>query len=697
MSSAEPARPAPRRGWDLSYRARLMVGVCGLVLATGAAVTWLAFRGAQDTTRVLVDALFREVSAHAATHTRGFVLRAGPLVESLQRLGDTGLALDDSDRLARQLLAFLEGHPGLSWVDYGDEDGTFTGVYRTAEGGVRVNQSRVVNGHTHLVEHDVQRDGSWRPGRRDDDSGYDPRERPWYRKARQEDRLVWLRPYIFYNEGVPGVSCAAPVHDGAGRLRGVFSVDFDLNDLSQFVSGLAVSEHSKVFLFTADGTLLAYPGEHVRTVDGRGGDGKLLTLADTGDALVDAYRKNLRPEHLEPGAKDAFHFFDFRHGGTDYLASATTFRLGDDLDWVVGVVAPKDDFLSGVWRGQALALAVAAAALLVAVLLAGALARRVSGPVQALIAFMGRVGEGDLDARADLGGSREFRRLSDALNRMIADLRDRLRLRHSLDIAMDVQQRLLPGKPPRVRGLDVAGHSTYCDETGGDYYDFLALEEAAPDRLVVAVGDVMGHGVAAALVMAGARAVLRDRAAAGGCLADLMTRLNRLLSHDLEGTRFMTMHLSVVDARAGTFRFVSAGHDPALIYDPAADRFEEVDEAGLPLGIMEEAEYRERSHGPLRSGQVITVGTDGVWESPNPAGEQFGKGRLREVIRRSAGGSADEISQAIRDSLAAFRGEARQLDDITFVVVKAVPVAAPQAGDAPPAAAAAAAAVPGQR
>jgi phosphoserine phosphatase RsbU/P len=687
MSSAEsaPPPPRPRRSWDLSYRARLMAGVCGLVLVTGAAVTWLAYRSARSTTEVLVDSFFREVSAHAATHTRGFVLRAGPLVESLQRLGDKGLALDDSDRLATQLLAFLESNPGLTWVNYGDEDGTFTGVYRTDQGGVRVNQSRIVDGHTRLVEHDVLPDGSWRPARRDDDSGYDPRTRPWYRKARDEGRAVWLPPYVFYNQGVPGVSCAAPVRDGAGRLRGVFSADFDLNDLSDFVTGLAVSEHSKVFLFTADGTLLAYPGEHVVRVDGQRGAGKLLTLADTGDALVDAYRKNLRPEHLRPGARDAFHFFDFRHDGTEYLASATTFRVGDDLVWMVGVVAPKDDFLAGVWRSQGLALAVAAAALLVAVLLAAALARRVSGPVQALIGFMGRVGDGDLDARADLGGSREFRRLSDALNRMIADLRDRLRLRHSLDIAMEVQQRLLPGRPPCVRGLDVAGHSTYCDETGGDYYDFLVLDEAAPDRLLVALGDVMGHGVAAALVMAGTRAVVRDRAGSAGSLAELIRRLNRLLTRDLDGTRFMTMHLSIVDARAATFRWVSAGHDPALIYDPAADRFEEINEAGLPLGIMEEAEYAEHTYGPLRPGQVITVGTDGVWESPNAAGEQFGKERLREVIRRSAAGTAEEISRAIRDRLAAFRGDSRQLDDVTFVVVKAVPVAAPQAAAPAPA------------
>src|SRR5439155_16920841 len=117
-----------------------------------------------------------------------------------------------------------------------------------------------------------------------------------------------------------------------------------------------------------------------------------------------------------------------------------------------------------------------------------------------------------------------------------------------------------------------------------------------------------------ALGMAGVRAVLRDRVAAAGSLADLMGRLNRFIAADHGGDRFMTMHLSVIDARAGTVRWVSAGHDPALVYDPAADRFEEVGEGELPLGIMDDTEYTEHTHGPLRPGQVLLIGTDGVWE-----------------------------------------------------------------------------------
>jgi sigma-B regulation protein RsbU (phosphoserine phosphatase) len=235
---------------------------------------------------------------------------------------------------------------------------------------------------------------------------------------------------------------------------------------------------------------------------------------------------------------------------------------------------------------------------------------------------------------------------------------------------MEVQQRLLPQGPPAVRHLDIAGHSTYCDETGGDYYDFLIVDETAPDAVLVALGDVMGHGVAAALVMAGARAVLRDRAETSGSLADLMNRLNALLATDLDGTRFMTMYLSVINGHDGSFRFVSAGHDPAMVFDPVSGAFEETDAGDLPLGVSDEAEFEEHQFGPLKPGQIVFIGTDGVWECPDPQGELFGKQRLHQTIRSAAQRPAAEISRAIVEQLRTFRGTARQVDDITFIVIK---------------------------
>lgn len=657
------------QGGGLTFRTKLVLGVVGLILLVGGVIVWLAQRSARTTSEALVQSLFREVSGRAVSHSQTFMLRAAPLVESLRRLADGTLALGDTDKLARQLLPFLEANPGLSWISYGDEQGRFTGVFRYPSGRLGINQSRITDGHTRMVEHEVQPDGSWNQTRADDDSGYDPRARPFYLKAKDTDKLVWLPPYVFYNQGIPGVSCAAAVRGPDSQLRGVISIDFDLNALSEFVSQLKVSPGSTVFLFTADEVLLAHPNQRVVTTTDSRGAGALLTLSEVQDPIVQAIRTRDEWTRMRSEGDGRFSFFSLPEGTEPSLASITTFRIGDDQTWAIGVAAPAKDFLEDVWKSHRHALIAAAVALLIAILLAIAMARSVSGPVLNLIGFMRRVGSGDLDARANLTGSREFRELSGALNAMIEDLRDRLRLRHSLDVAMHVQQRLLPEKAPKVAGLDVAGHSTYCDETGGDYYDFLQIEEDRPGTVLVGLGDVMGHGIAAALVMSGARAVLRDRAQTGD-LADIMSRINQLLAADFEGTRFMTMHLSIIDRPSGVFRWVSAGHDPALIYDAASGRFVEDDNGDLPLGIDSDATFVEHQFAPLAPGQVITVGTDGVWEMPNASGEQFGKERLRAAIQESATLPSEKIVETILARLKAFQGGARQVDDVTFVVVK---------------------------
>jgi serine phosphatase RsbU (regulator of sigma subunit) len=669
MSTPDPIHSTTR---GLSFRAKLVIGVCGLVLLTGAAVTWLAHRSAVQATEVLTDTVFREASAHAVDETRAFTERATPVVEALRRFGVDDLALSDTDKLARQLLVFLQSNPGLSWVSVSDETGTFTGAYRV-DSRQRIRQTRIVDGKTPTIEYDVLPDNSWRLALPEYDSAYDPRVRPWYTKTKAARRLVWLEPYIFYDQGIPGISCAAPLADRMGRFRGVVTADFDLNALSAFVARVSVSPNSRFFMYTADETLLAHPTRRVVSPERQKATGKLLTLADTDDPLVDAFRGRVSGDAIPTGSSESFQRFEFDHHGAEYLASTTAFRVGEDQVWVIGAVAPKSDFLADVWRSQAMALAAATGALLIAVLLAAVMARSVSTPVLKLIEFMNRVGGGDLEAKAEFGGSTEFRRLADALNRMIADLRDRLRLRHSLGLAMQVQQRLLPAAAPHIRGLDVAGHSTYCDETGGDYYDFLVLDRAAPDALLVALGDVTGHGVAAALVMASVRAVLRDRALAAGSLAELMGRLNRFLSADHNGERFMTMHLSIIDAQSATMRLGSAGHDPAILYDPCDGSFQQVGEGDLPLGVLDETEYREQTYGPLRAGQVIFVGTDGVWEMPDVKGEPFGKDRLQETIRAFADRPAADIAAAVHERLTRFRGDAKQVDDVTYVVIKLAP------------------------
>src|SRR5262245_48050506 len=145
MTDEAPAQP---KAGGLSFRTKLMAGVCALVVATGGIVAWLSHRNASRTSRALGESVFREVSGRAATHTRAHVLAAAPVVEVMRNLAGQTLALDESDRLARQLIDIIRANPTLSWVYYGDEKGTFTGAFRLPDGKLRVNQSHIDSGHT---------------------------------------------------------------------------------------------------------------------------------------------------------------------------------------------------------------------------------------------------------------------------------------------------------------------------------------------------------------------------------------------------------------------------------------------------------------------------------------------------------------------------------------------------------------------
>ena len=241
----------------------------------------------------------------------------------------------------------------------------------------------------------------------------------------------------------------------------------------------------------------------------------------------------------------------------------------------------------------------------------------------------------------------------------------------SLTLAGEIQKSLLPQHGLRIQGLDIAGRTAACDEIGGDYFDFLQQPECSNNHIGAVVGDVTGHGVDAALLMTTARAFLRMRASQCGGISQIITAMNRHLALDFENTgRFMTLFYVNIDPQNRYLEWVRAGHDPAIIYDPVSDTFEELTGTGLALGVDENYIYEAYRKTGLARGQIIALGTDGIWESFNSAGRMFGKERFREIIRKNAGLTADEIIDAVyRDVNTHARG-LKQADDITLVIIK---------------------------
>lgn len=311
------------------------------------------------------------------------------------------------------------------------------------------------------------------------------------------------------------------------------------------------------------------------------------------------------------------------------------------------------------------------AALVLAGLLALPLARRVTRPLKALAAAGDRIAAGDLDTRAEVQTGDEFGRLATALNRMIPKLRDDARLRDSVQRAQEVQRQLLPTRWPSVASFEIAATSIYCDEIGGDYYDVMDLSSNGESRLGIVVGDVAGHGIAAALLMATTRAILRSRLAPDHSLASVVTEANRSIVQDRFSGRFVTLFAAIVDTHDLRLHWVCAGHEPAILYDPATDTFEELGGSDIPLGVRYDWNYHEQAREGWRHGQVILIGTDGIWEARDPGGNRFGRDALRELVRANAHKQPREIQDAVLGALRGFRGERTQEDDVTLVVLKA--------------------------
>ena len=182
----------------------------------------------------------------------------------------------------------------------------------------------------------------------------------------------------------------------------------------------------------------------------------------------------------------------FDIGDTRSVVDAVPYRTNTGLDWVVVTVVPEDDFLGPVREQGFQTAAFGLVAVALTTLLGLFVGMRIAHPIRALRTHAKLIGEGNFDRKVTLNQSSEFVQLSEALNEMQEGLRDRMRMRESLAMAMEVQQSLLPSAVPEHPGVDLAGHSTYCDETGGDYYDFLDISDTPDHCLTIAVGDVMG-------------------------------------------------------------------------------------------------------------------------------------------------------------------------------------------------------------
>jgi len=245
---------------------------------------------------------------------------------------------------------------------------------------------------------------------------------------------------------------------------------------------------------------------------------------------------------------------------------------------------------------------------------------------------------------------------------------DREQLEAQLRLARQVQRSLLPDRPPKVDGWELAAVCQPSLELSGDYFDFLPRDDG---RQVLVVADVAGKGVPAALIMATFRAILRSRLEDVDDLAEIVASANRLLLQSSTARSFVTSFCGVLDPASGRLRYVSCGHPPALVRRISGD-VHELDTTGPAIGVFADAAFHS-AETTLSAGEVLALYTDGLTEAMDPVGEQFGVDRLRSAMEAWGRGSAGELADRLVRRAREFVARPHLADDLTVVIARQIP------------------------
>jgi sigma-B regulation protein RsbU (phosphoserine phosphatase) len=280
--------------------------------------------------------------------------------------------------------------------------------------------------------------------------------------------------------------------------------------------------------------------------------------------------------------------------------------------------------------------------------------------------------------RSDLGFKLEDQRLLAIIATQSAQLIENARLyeeekalmhfEEELRVAQDIQQNLLPKGIPDFKGFDICGRSIPAREVGGDYFDFIKIND---DMLAVCLGDISGKGMPAALLMANLQATLRGQMHFTLSVSECIGRSNKLLFQSTDTQKFATLFYGIINQEHMDLTYTNAGHDPPIMIS-SERKIIQLETGGTVLGFMEDYEYQEETV-PFQMGDVLVINSDGVTDAQNGKEEEFGHSRLEEVIKSAKDKSAKEINTSVLEAVKSFTGDVPQTDDITLVVIKRIP------------------------
>jgi sigma-B regulation protein RsbU (phosphoserine phosphatase) len=497
---------------------------------------------------------------------------------------------------------------------------------------------------------------------------YDYFQQDWFRLPKLLNRPVWTEPY-YDKGGGDTLMCtyAVPFYrtiKGKPEFRGVLTLDISLASLDRIVKSVKVYSSGYGFLVSHKGTVITHPetgfqNKNIRDITRRNAGVKTRMAVE---AMLRGESGFVRVEGLKMNPEPSFIY---------YAPVAST-------DWSFAIIFEEKDLMAGLIdfiKRLLLIVGLSVLAILVVTIL---ITRKFTRPITRLVEVTHRIGRGDFYAALPINRSKDeisqltnaFALMQEELVTYIHNLRDatiaKEKIESELNVAHSIQMDILPRGFLQNDAWDLHALLDSAKAVGGDLYDFFFQDE---NHLVIAIGDVAGKGVPAALFMMVTRTLLRAKAISGQPIHEVMKGLNTELNKDNPHQMFVTFVAGILDLRTGVMEYCNAGHNVPLHADKN-NRIEALrSRNGLPLGIFEAAEYSSQQF-IFQPGDTLVLYTDGVTEAVDAAGAFYTEARLTDVISKADGSTASALTAGIEADVREFATGTEQSDDITLLVLK---------------------------
>jgi len=523
---------------------------------------------------------------------------------------------------------------------------------------------------------------------------YDPKLFQWYQGAKDTGGLYWTDLYEDHRGRGPVLTCAVPFYDkskGNRIFKGVARSTVLLSDFSRIIESTAMGKSGRLFILNREGIKI-YSSE-----------GAAITVGEGGEVIGDNFleSQNLRLRSLGRSMiLGASGMTELEMDGLPVYAAYAPIRT---LGWSLGVAVSVQEVSAmamlienQIWKitdntkagmDRHILISAGVIALLLAVTLLGIavfavrFTRSITGPILALNDGVREVAGGNLERAVTVKTGDELEQLAASFNMMTGQLRrhieeiaraaaERQRMDTELDIATRIQMSMLPAAFPPFKGrkneFDLYARVYPAREVGGDFYDFFFIDE---DHFALAAADVSGKGVPAALFMAIAKTIIKNRLQSGEVIESALDNINRELCDNNIMDMFVTAWICVLEISSGSLTYINAGHNPPLIMRYGNEFDFLVSPPDLVLAGMDDTRYHARRM-ELKPGDMLFLYTDGIVEAENAKGEFYGKERLKAFLNANSGIPLRTLIDRFRDDIAAFANGAEQSDDITMLALR---------------------------